>query len=48
MQPINSIGAIILIGLQTMVIAQTQKWKAIGSLVMFLGWVLNIIALFQK
>ena len=47
MQPINIIAAILILGLQLIVIgieANSKSNKIIGGIIMIIGWILNIIA----
>lgn len=51
MQPINIIAVILIFGLQLIVMGvetDSKIYKITGSIIMLIGWILNIIANFMK
>lgn len=51
MQPINTIAALLILGLQLMVMGindDSKSYKITGGVIMLIGWILNIIANFTK
>ena len=51
MQPINTIAVILIFGLQLIVMGidiDSKLCKKVGNIIMLIGWILNIIAIFMK
>ena len=51
MQPINTIAAILILGLQFIVMGiedNSKSYRIIGGIIMTIGWILNIVANFTR
>ena len=51
MQPINTIAAILILGLQFIVMGidiDSKLCKEVGKIIILIGWILNIVANFTR